>query len=419
MLQLPSTRKALLDSGATLLYQRNPFSPTIAFSVYFTRGSRDETSSERGMTHLLEHMVFRGTKNRSALDIAFTLESIGGQWDAFTSKESTCFHGKVLEDHFETLTDVFADIVLNPAIPEDAFRLERRIVQEEIRSVKDSPEEATHELFFESLFRGHPLGYPITGYQSDVAKHTRRRLTAFHKKVYAADAALIGFIGNIPFRKVAASVEDKFIFPRRGVQPGRRSTTVTSRRRRSLQRPSWKQTHVCIGTTTVSASSRERHALGLLANILGGGVSSRFFQSMREETGLVYSVFTQTSFWRDTGVFWTFFSVDPKNLPQALEIYRHELDQVQRGEISDEEIDSAKAQFKGSIIFGIENIESRLFRLLRSEFYHGRYVTPAEVVRSIERVNRRVLTDVARRYLDGNRLTYVSQGPATLKKLVP
>ena len=146
MLKLPKPKKVTLDSGVTLLYQGNPYSPTIAFGVWITRGSRDETPSERGLSHLLEHMIFRGTEKRDALRIALDLEAIGGQWDAFTSREMTCYNARVLEEHFETLSDIFADVILNPTIPEDAFGLERKVVQEEIRGIKDSPEEFTHEL---------------------------------------------------------------------------------------------------------------------------------------------------------------------------------------------------------------------------------------------------------------------------------
>lgn len=419
MLKLPRTRKAVLDSGATLLYQRNPFSPTVAFGLYFKRGSRDEILSERGLTHLLEHMVFRGTKRRSPLEIAFTLEAIGGQWDAFTSKESTCFYGKILEDNFETLVDIFADIVLNPSIPDNAFRLERRIVLEEIRSIKDSPEDATHEHFFEALFPGHPLGFPITGYESDLSRYKRQDLARFHKKVYTADRALLGLVGNVPFGRVVSLLNDRFAFARRSGGGYRRARPGAGRRISTRTRSSWKQMHVCIGTATGPVSDRDRYALGLVAGILGGGVTSRLFQSMREKNGLVYSVYSQTSFWRDTGAFWAFFSVDPKNLAPALKIFQHELEGLRRGEISDEEIESVKSQYKGSFLFGMENIESRLFHIFKSEFYHGRYISPAEVVRSIERIDRRILAETAERYLADDRFTYVSQGPVSIRGMIP
>lgn len=417
MFKLPRPHKVIFDSGATLLYQRNPFSPTIAFGVWITRGSRDENDTERGLSHFLEHMVFRGTKKRNALQTALALESIGGQWDAFTSKESAAYHAKVLDEHFGTLVHVFSDILLHPSLDEDTFYLERKVVQEEIRSVKDSPEESVHELFFETLFQGHPLGHPVTGYYRDVSRYSRGDLLTFHRKTYTSENTLIGFVGNIPVHKVTSILERSFRFPRKRSVSRSPITEIKSGRVKSKRRSEWSQSHVCIGSRTVSASSPERYAVIILSNILGGGISSRLFQSLREQLGLVYSVFTHSSFWTDTGSLHTFFSVDPKNLPVAMEIFHKELSEIRAGKVRDEEIESAQAQVKGSVIFGMESVDARLFRLVQSECYHRRYVSPEEVVRAIEHVDRKKITEVAQRYLARDRLTYVSCGPVTLRGL--
>lgn len=418
MIKLPRSYRISLTSGATLLYQRNPFSPTIAFGLYFMKGSRDEENSERGLSHLLEHMVFRGTRKRSALQIALDLESIGGQWDAFTSKESTCYHGKVLSEHFEKLTDIFADIVLNPTIPVEAFKLEKKVVQEEIRSVKDSPEDTAHELFFKTIFKGHPLAHPVTGYYSDVRRFTRGQLLQFHRKAYTARNALLGFVGNLPVKRVTEILEKKYRFRRKGRSSGKSRSQTSSVRVRSERRRDWSQSHVCIGTRTVSASDPQRHALIVLSNILGGGVSSRFFQSLREKSGLVYSIYTSANFWKDTGSLYTYFSVDPKNLGLALDIIHEELREVGRGDVRNEEIESAKAQIKGSVLFGIENVNVRLFRLFQSEFYFKRYVPLSDVLRSIDTVDRKMIAELARAFLNERNLTYVTTGPVSLGGLV-
>ena len=418
MLKLPRPQKVSLESETTLLYQRNPVSPTIAFGVWFSRGSRDEKDSERGLSHLLEHLVFRGTNKRSALEIARDLESIGGQWDAFTGKESTSYHGKVLEEHFEKLVDILADIVLNPSISDTALELERKVVLEEIRSIKDSPEESAHELFFETLFGKHPLGHPVTGYPKDVARYSRRHLLSFHRRTYVSSNALLGFVGNIPLKKVVSILEDRFRFARRGVAKRVDVHETGSGKVRSARRADWLQSHVCIGVKTAQASSPDRYAIIVLSNILGGGVSSRLFQSLREKTGLAYSIYTQTSFWRDTGVFWTFFSLDPRNLPLALEIFHEELYKLIEEGVKDEELESAKAQIKGSIVFGIENVTSRLFRLLHGEFYHQRYISPSEVIGAVEKVDRGNVIEAARKYLEEGKLTYTTCGPVSLKGLL-
>lgn len=419
MLRLPRPRRVTLSSGATLLYQKNPFSPTVAFGVFFARGSRDEERSERGFSHLLEHNIFRGTKKRSALEIALELESIGGQWDAFTGRETTCFHGKAIEDHFRQLADVFADIILNPAFPPEAFRLERRVVQEEIRSIKDSPEEMVHELFFRTIFRGHPLGDPITGYTTDIARCTRDNLLDFHAKAYTAGNAAIGFIGNIPLGRVVSILEELFAFRRKrrgrsGVDP-----LLKPGRVRSLIREDGNQSHIVIGSRTMPASDGRRHALLILANILGGGVSSRLFQSLRERSGLAYSVLANAYFWRDTGVLYTFFSVDPKKVPHALAIVHEEFESLRKGQITDAELASAKAQLKGSIVMGIESVELRLFRLFNGEIYHGGYQPFSLTLRRIESVTAAEVSEAAATFLAEGELTYVTCGPVGLRGLVP
>jgi predicted Zn-dependent peptidase len=414
MLTLPQPRKVTLDSGVTLLYQGNPYSPTIAFGAWIKRGSRDESAAERGLSHLLEHMVFRGTEKRDALRIALDLEAIGGQWDAFTSREITCYNARVLEEHFEPLVDILSDIILNPTIPEDAFRLERKVVQEEIRSIKDSPEDVTHELFMSTLFKGHPLGYPVAGHLSKVGRYTRRDILDFHRKVYTASNTVIGFVGNIPLRRVMRIVDRKFRFRRRNGRPSRRAPSSRGGRTSMRRRPEWSQTHACIGTKTVPASHDDRYGLAILSNILGGGVSSRLFQSMRERSGLVYSVYSHASFWRDAGALYSYFSVDPSNLGKALDIFHADTGDLREGNVHAEELESARAQLKGALIFGIESATSRLFRLFQSEYHLGRYVSIEELIDSIERVDPDTIARIARIYLDRDRLTYTSCGPANL-----
>lgn len=414
MLTLPHPRKVTLDSGVTLLYQGNPYSSTIAFGAWIMHGSRDEGPSERGLSHLLEHLVFRGTRKRDALRLALDLEAIGGQWDAFTGREATSYSARVLEEHFETLADILADIILDPAIPDEAFRLERRIVQEEIRSIKDSPEDFAHEHFMATLFKGHPLGNPVAGRLGGVGRYSRKDVLDFHKRIYTAANALIGFVGNIPLKKVVRVLEREFRF-RRGRAGRTERIPSPNRGRTSLRRrPEWSQIHSCIGMKTVPASHEDRYALAVLSNILGGGVSSRLFQSMREKRGLVYSVYSHAGFWRDTGALYSFFSVDPSNIDEALDIFHREIDDLRKGNLRAEELESAKAQLKGAIIFGSESATSRLYSLFQSEHHLGRYLSIEEMISSIEGVDRSEITRVARSYLDRDSLTNTFCGPVNL-----
>jgi predicted Zn-dependent peptidase len=325
----------------------------------------------------------------------------------------------VLEEHFEKLADILADLVCRPSIPDGTFRLEKRVVQEEIRSVMDSPEEFAHDLFYETLFGGHPLAHPVTGFLKDVARYARRDLVGFHRKAYTAGDTTLGFIGNLPIAKVAAIAEERFRFARRGVRTTVRPPGANARRVRSVRRPEWAQSHLCIGGQTVPASHPDRYALIVLANILGGGTTSRLFQSLREKTGLVYSVFTSVTFWREAGAISTFFSVDARNVERALDIFHRDLRELREGNVRNEEIESAQAQVKGAVVFGMESVENRLFQMIQSDFYHARYVNAAEVLRGIARVDRTAVTDAARKYLAAGDLTYTTCGPISLKGLVP
>jgi predicted Zn-dependent peptidase len=419
MLRLPLPHKVSLSSGATLLHQRNPFSPTVAFGVWIAGGSSRENDDERGLSHLLEHVVFRGTKNRDALKIAYDLESIGGQYDAFTGKEATCYHAKVLQEHFVRLADILADIVCRPSIPESTFRLEKNVVQEEIRSINDSPEELAHELFYSTLFKDHPLGHPVTGYLKDIARFTRGDLFDFHAKTYTASDTHLGFIGNLPLDRVVSIAEEKFRFPRKRSRARCRAIAPNETRVRSRTREEWAQSHVCVGARTVPASHTDRHALVIIANILGGGATSRLFQSLREKTGLVYSVYSHVSFWREAGTICNFFSVDSKNLARALHMLHAELADLRNGGVRDEEIASAKEQVKAGILFGVESVENRLFQVIQSDYFHGRYLRFDETIKAIEKVDRTSITEAAERYLAENILTYAACGRIGLKGLVP
>ncbi len=411
MINLPVPRRIALDSGAVLLYQKNIVSSTAAFGAWIKKGSRDEEAGQRGMSHVLEHMVFRGTPSRSGLDIALDLESIGGQWDAFTSKEAVCFHGRTLEEHFPRLADVFSDIVLNPLIEAPELKTELKVIREEIRSVNDSPEEEVYELFFKGLFKGSQLGHPVAGNLKDISGIDRDSLLAFHRKTYTAANMVFAYIGDIPAGRVAKILDRKFDFPLKGRRPGRRHDRFEPARSGSARKNGWNQYHVCIGTRTVPSGDPMRFAVMLLSGIIGGGVSSRLFQSLREKAGLAYSVFSTINFWSDTGAFSVYFCVDPRNLQPALDIFEREMEKIRVGGVTGEELESAKAQLKGSIIFGLESSETRLFRLFHEECYIGSFRKIDDVLRDIDKVDVKMIANVAKKILAPDRLIRATCGP--------
>lgn len=411
MIKLPEPRRIALDSGAVLLYQKNIVPQTTAFGAWMRKGSRDEGDDQRGMSHVLEHMVFRGTPSRSGLDIALDLESIGGQWDAFTSKEAVCYHGRTLEEHFPRLADVFSDIILNPLIEPPALRTELKVIREEIRSVNDSPEEEVYELFFRGLFKGSQLGYPVAGNLKDLYRINRDNLMAFHRKTYTAANTVFAYIGDLSPGRVAKILDRRFTFPMKGRRPGRRRDRFEPAVSRSARRSGWSQYHVCIGARTVPSGDPMRFAVMLLSGIIGGGVSSRLFQSLREKAGLAYSVFSTVNFWSDAGAFSVYFCVDPKNLRPALDIFEKEIGEIRTGGVTGKELESAKAQLKGSIIFGLESSETRLFRLFHEECYLEGFRKVEDVLREIDAVDTDMIAAAAKKILAPERLIRATCGP--------
>ena len=411
MINLSEPRRIALDSGAILLYQRNIVSPTTAFGVWIGKGSRDEGAAEHGMSHVLEHMVFRGTPSRSGLDIALDLESIGGQWDAFTSKETVCYHGRTLEEHFPRLVDVFSDIVLNPLIEPSSLKTELKVIREEIRSVNDSPEEAVYELFFKGLFGGSQLGYPVAGNLRDLSRIDHDGIMLFHRKTYIAANTVFAYIGTLPPGKVKRILDRRFAFPLKGRRPGRRRDRFMPAVSRTVRKSAWSQFHVCTGTRTVPAGDPMRFAVMLLSGIVGGGVSSRLFQSLREKAGLAYSVFSHVNFWSDTGAFSVYFCVDPRNLKAAFKIFDREMEKIRSGGITAEELESAKAQLKGSIIFGLESSETRLFRLFHEECYLKEFRKVEDVLRDIDATDTGMVNEAAGKLLEPHRMVRAVCGP--------
>jgi predicted Zn-dependent peptidase len=309
------------------------------------------------------------------------------------------------------LADVFSDIILNPLIEPPALRTELKVIREEIRSVNDSPEEEVYELFFKGLFNGSQLGYPVAGNLKDIYRINRDGLSSFHRKTYTAANTLFAYTGTLTPGKVARILDRRFAFPIKGRRPGRRRDSFGPAVPRSARRSGWNQYHVCIGSRTVSAGHPLRFAVMLLSGIVGGGVSSRLFQSLREKAGLAYSVFSNVNLWSDTGAFSVYFCVDPKNLRPALDIFEKEIEKIRRDGVTAEELESSRAQLKGSIIFGLESSETRLFRLFHEECYIGGFRKVEDVLRDIDAVDTDMIASVAGRILAPDRLIRAICGP--------
>ncbi|UCG52371.1 MAG: insulinase family protein [Candidatus Latescibacterota bacterium] len=409
---LPRAKRYVGDNGVTVLHQDNPFSRAFCIGVWVKTGSRDETVGEEGLSHFLEHMLFKGTSNRSAFEISQAIEKVGGSLDAFTTKEQICVYAQVLNSHADLAVDILDDMFLNPAFAPAQIELEKQVILEEIQDVMDSPDDVIHDLFASEVFAGHPLGKPILGTPESVASFDVERLTRYAGKSFRADNVVVSVFGSARRRLMRRIRDEAFRFPTGTVKRGSRRLGKYEPSRRHHRRKLHHQ-HLCIGGRACSYLDDKRFALGVLTALLGGGMSSRLFQRIREELGFAYSVFTYTESARDSGLIGTYMAVSPTNAGRAVREVFRELKKIKNGEVSGEELHDTKEQLKGKILLGLETSSARMMRIARNEIYYGRQIGDKEIITRINRVSRDDLFDCATDVLDSARNTIVSLGPSS------
>lgn len=392
-----SIRKERLPNGITLLTERMPHVRSVSLGVWLRRGSRHEPAALNGASHFIEHLVFKGTENRSARDIALAVDSIGGQMDAFTSKEYTCFYAKVLDRNLDEAVDLLADIVLRPLFDPEELERERKVIVEEIRMVEDSPEELVYDLFSTHFYPRHPLGRPIQGTEKTVGGLSRRRLLRYFRDVYVPQNLLIVATGSVRHADLAKRVRRAFggMKRRRGLggaesAPRPRGGVVT-RAKRELE-----QLHLLLGLPAFPENDTLRYPLFVLNALLGGTMSSRLFQKVREERGLAYSVYSAVNAFKDTGVMMVYAGTSPKQGDELLEVILEEARALRSAGPTQAEVEVAREHLKGSIMLAQESTSSRMSNLARQEIYHGRHHTPSQVLERLDRVTREDVHRVAR-----------------------
>ncbi|MFH1754214.1 MAG: pitrilysin family protein [Candidatus Latescibacterota bacterium] len=406
------TKKFYGAGGIPVVHANNPNSRVFCVGIWVKTGSRHEMSDEAGLSHFLEHMIFKGTTSRSALEISQEIERVGGSLDAFTTKEHICIHAQVLESHAELAFDILGDMLSNPLFAKDHIELEKQVVLEEIRDVMDSPDDLIHDLFAAVIFSGHPLGQPILGSPATVSRFTRKKLVRFANNAFRSSNMLISVYGNIDRRSLRRLTDKHFHLcdgkvKQNRKKPGRYGPV------RKLYRRRLHHQHLCIGTRTWSYLEDRRYPLMILTNLLGGGMSSRLFQLIREELGLAYSVFTYTEFIQDSGLIGTYLSVNPKNAAIAVRCVLEEFQRARNGDIQQNELDDMKEQLRGKILLGLETSAAKMMRLSRNELYFGRQIGEQEILRKIDGVSLADLRDVAYEVLDPNKTSLVSLGPTS------
>jgi predicted Zn-dependent peptidase len=381
-------RKDVLDNGLTILTETIEHLRSISLGVWLRKGSRDESAEDAGIYHFIEHMVFKGTEKRSTYEIARIMDSIGGFNDAFTSKENTCFYAKILDEHLPIIFDIFSDILLYPRFDREDLERERKVVHEEFKMVEDNPSDLVHEIFLENFWAAHPLGRPILGTLNSVNALTSETLRERFLESYIPPNILISAAGNISHEKLMEAVQSYFTFPAVKDAHVMANQPAPEPRPMNLLRSKkdLEQAHLCIGAMGHSSDHPDRYAAGVMNVILGGSMSSRLFQKIREEMALCYTVFSSMSSFQDAGYVSVYAGTSPEMTQTAAELIIKECKLLAKEPVSNEELENAKNHLKGSLILSLESSSNRMFSLARNEMIFGRQISTEEILAEISKV---------------------------------
>ncbi|MGE5552758.1 MAG: M16 family metallopeptidase [Betaproteobacteria bacterium] len=403
-------QKTVLENGLRVVTEYLPHVRSVAMGFWFGVGARHEDARSNGLSHLIEHLIFKGTEKRSARQIAEEFDSTGGQLNAYTSKEYTCYYARVLDKHLPRATEVLADMILHSRFAEEDLEKEKGVVQEEIKMYEDSPDEMVHDLFTQAILDGHPLGRTILGTARTVASFTREDLLAYRHRHYTPDNLVVAAAGHVEHEAVVAEVERHFReFSGRRVGDGEHQWTAKPR---PVLRPKdTEQVHLCLGVEGLRRNDDRKYALFTLDVILGGGMSSRLFQELREERGLVYSTYSYHVCYQETGVFGIYAGTSPQNADQVVELVQQEFARLLADGVGEEELQRAKEQLKGSLVLSLESTASRMSRIAKSELFDERYDTPDELVAKVDAVTAEDVDALARELLAPERVTLAAVGP--------
>jgi predicted Zn-dependent peptidase len=402
--------REVFDNGLRLITETMPQVRSVTIGLWLTRGSRHESEAQSGIAHFVEHMLFKGTATRTAEDIAQAIDSIGGQLDAFTAKEYASYYIKVLDEHLPLAVELLSDIVLRPAFAPDDIEREKKVILEEIKMVEDTPDDLVHELFTQHFWEGHPLGRPILGSPETVESFTADSLRRYFSNAYIAPNIVISAAGNLEHAHVRDLVTRAFAdLPATGETMSEDAPRVIPQvitRTKELE-----QSHVCLGTTSYPQDHDDRYVSYILNTVLGGSMSSRLFQNIREKRGLAYAVFSGLSAYRDAGNITIYAGCANDAVDQVIELCVEELRQMKQAPVPEAELRRSKDHLKGSLMLSLENTASRMSHLARQEIYFDRHFGLDETLSGVERVTSEDVQRVARDLFANGSLAATVLGP--------
>ncbi len=406
-------RKTTLSNGVRVVSEAIPSVRSVSVGIWVHTGSRDEAPPESGISHFIEHMVFKGTTRRRMHQIARSMESVGGYLNAFTGKEYTCYYARALDEHLARAVDTVCDLVLDPVIPEKEVEKEKDVVIEEMKMYEDNPEDLIFDRFESALYGDHAMGRPVIGLPETVTSFSRPQLLDFLDTQYTPDRMVLAVAGNVDHERLVRLAEKAFARSTR--RPAlRRRTPVNGYAPRHLveDRPT-QQAHIVVGARAYDVHHPRRVALSVLNTILGGGMSSRLNQNIREKYGYCYNIYSFLNLHSDTGDFGVYMGTDPSKVERAKKLIFRELDRLTQKPVSRRMLSQAISQVKGSIMLGLESMGSRMMRLGRQELHFGRFFTLDEILGQVEAVTPEDVLEVARELFVPERFSSVVLMPRT------
>ncbi len=403
-------RTTALSNGIKVITETMPHVRSVSAGVWVGSGSRRETPEQNGVSHFIEHMLFKGTATRSAEDIARSVDSLGGNLDAFTAKEMTCFNTKVLDEHLPIAMDVLSDLVLNPRFDAEDIDKEKGVVLEEIKMDADSPDYLVHEIFSSNFWKDHSLGRPILGTRETVKSLTRDAIHDYYRTVYTPDNLLVTAAGNLTHERMVALARERFERLKPAASAPAEAAPFTHARVALRSKKELEQVHLCLGVPCYPISHEDRFHCYVLNTVLGGGMSSRLFQNIREKQGLAYSVYSDLNPYTDTGCMMVCAGTSVESVRKLVDSVLKEFIELKQNLVPDEELRRAKDHLKGSLMLSLESTSSRMSNLARQEMHFKRFFTLDELVESIEKVTGADVQHVAQTFFEQKQIALTVLG---------
>lgn len=411
------TNKITLPNGVKIIYEEVPGVRSFSIGVWVRVGSRDEKDEIAGVSHFIEHMLFKGTTNRTAKELAEALDTVGGQLNAFTSKEYTCYYAKVLDNHAELAIDVLTDMLFNSKFAEEDIEKEKNVVLEEIKMYEDTPDELVHDLLLSTMWPDHSLGRTIIGFDHVIKKLSKEKIMNYFKEYYVPTNTVISVAGSFKPDTITSKLQSIF-GSWEGKPTFRQSVDAKTSPSRLIKTKETEQVHLCLGTLGLPMGHENTYVLHCLNSILGGGISSRLFQKIREERGLAYSIYSYTSAYQDNGLVSMYAGLSQNNLDQLFELISKEIKDFRTNGVTDSELYRAKEQLKGNLFLGLENVSSKMSRLGKAELCLGRVLTPEEISNRIDKVTKKELHDLANALFCRQDWSIVAIAPEGAQKII-